>query len=480
MHFHLIGVAGTGMGALAGLLRSAGHRVTGSDRAFHPPMGPALERWGVETMTGYSPDNLTPAPDRVVVGNVCRPTHPEARAALDSGLRVASFPATLASEVLSKRRPLVVAGTHGKTTTSTLLSHMLRETGYAPGMLLGGVPLDTQTSFALGEEGGWFVVEGDEYDSAFFEKSPKLWQYQATAGILTSVEHDHIDIYPDEQAYLDAFRTWVRQMPKDGVLVAWAGSEAVRRVAEEAACRVVYYALSTDDVGDASVTWMAGPIAPQGGAQPFELFIGGSATKTVMSPLSGHHNVLNAVAAIALAAEHVGAPVDGLMNALRSFPGVARRQQLLGVAGGVRVYDDFAHHPTAVRETLRGLGARHPGGRLIAVFEPRSATASRNLHQAEYPGAFRSADVAILAPVGRPEIGEEERLDVEGIRQAIEETGHTALAPHDLDGVLQAVVSHTQPGDTVVLMSNGAFGGLHDRVLAALAVEHAAPLSAAL
>lgn len=468
MHVHLIGVCGTGMGSLAGLLRSAGHRVTGSDRAFHPPMGPALSRWGVETMEGYAPKNLDASPDLVVVGNVCRPDHPEARAAIDRGLRYASFPGTLASEVLVHRRPLVVAGTHGKTTTSTLLSYLLDRVGADPGFLVGGIPRDFDASFRLGHEGGPFVVEGDEYDSAFFEKSPKLWQYRAEAAILTSLEHDHIDIYPDEVSYRAAFERFVEELPKDGVLVAWAGSPAVRAVVAKAPCRVVTYALSTEDTGDLTPTWMAAPIKARGAVQPFDLFVGGSATRTVMSPLSGRHNVLNATAAIALAAEAQGASLDGLLSALHSFRGIRRRQELLGVADGVQVYDDFAHHPTAVRETLRGLRDRHPEGRLIAAFEPRSATASRRLHQESYPRAFEDADVVFLAPVGRPEIDEGERLDVEAIARAI---GDHASAPSDIDALLAEILERAKPGDTVVLMSNGAFGGLHDRLLAALALR---------
>jgi len=470
MHVHLIGVCGTGMGPLAGLLVAAGHRVTGSDQAFHPPMGPALERWGVETLQGYSAHNLAGPPDLVVVGNVCRPDHVEARAAIDSGLAHASFPSTLARCFLRERRSFVVAGTHGKTTTSALLAFLLERAGLDPGMLVGGVPRDFEASFRLGHRGGPFVVEGDEYDSAFFEKTPKLWQYRAEAAILTSVEHDHIDIYPDAASYRAAFERFVAEMPREGVLVAWAGSPTVRSVASRARCRVVYYALSTDDVGEVSPTWLAAPIRRAGGAQPFDLFVGGSAAPTVFSPLSGAHNILNATAAMALACEAAGAPLATVVSALRSFRGVRRRQELLGEADRVRVYFDFAHHPTAVRETLRGLRARHPEGRLVAVFEPRSATASRRLHQAAYPAAFDAADVAILAPVGRPEVAGPERLDRERVAAAIGVEGH---APADLDAVLACVLSRVSPGDTLVLMSNGAFGGLHERVLAALTARAA-------
>ena len=480
MHVHLIGVCGTGMGPLAGLLRAAGHRVTGSDRVFEPPMGPALARWGVETLQGYDPANLEPAPDLVVIGNVCRPDHPEARAAIERGLRYASFPATLASELLGSRAPLVVAGTHGKTTTSTLLAYVLDRVGLAPGMLLGGVPVDFDASFALGHEGGPFVIEGDEYDSAFFEKTPKLWQYRAEAAILTSVEHDHVDIYPDEASYRAAFERFVAELPPEGTLVAWAGSPVVREIAARAPCRVVYYALSTDDVGDVAPTWQAAPIRPQGGLQPFDLFVGGSATRTVMSPLCGRHNILNATAALALAAEHLGAPLHGLLGALRGFRGVRRRQERLGVADGVLVYDDFAHHPTAVRETLEGLRARHPDGRLFAVFEPRSATASRRLHQALYPEALRAADRVMLAPVGRPEIPEADRLDVSAIAAALEAAGVAAEAAPDHEAILRRLERDAAPGDVLVLMSNGAFGDLPAKALARLATRTRTPPEAPL
>jgi UDP-N-acetylmuramate: L-alanyl-gamma-D-glutamyl-meso-diaminopimelate ligase len=471
MHVHLIGVAGTGMGSLAGLLKAAGHRVTGSDKAFYPPMGPALARWGVETKAGFDPKNLEPAPDLVVVGNVCRRDHPEARAAIDGGLRYASFPATLAELFLSKRESYVVAGTHGKTTTSTLLAYLLDRGGLDPGMLVGGIPRDFGESFRVGHENGPFVVEGDEYDSAFFEKTPKMWQYLPRAAIVTSIEHDHVDIYPDEASYIAAFEGFVDRIPEDGALVAWAGCAKVRKLAERARCRVSFYALSSDEIGDTTPEWIAAPIAPQGGATPFHLFLGGSASRTVLSPLSGAHNVRNALAALALAT-HAGVPLENAIGALRTFQGVKRRQELLGIANGVRVYDDFAHHPTAVKETLRGLRERHPEGRLLAAFEPRSATASRALHQEAYAAAFHDADVVVLAPVGRPEIASEARLDVVAIARDLRSAAIDAHAADNLPNVLEILSGNARAGDTVVLMSNGDFGGLHDRLLAALATRH--------
>ena len=474
MHVHLIGVCGTGMGSFAGLLGQAGHRVTGSDASFQPPMSEALLRWGIETKQGFDPAHLEPAPDLVVIGNVCRPSNPEARAAIDRGLRYVSFPGALREMFLQERRSFVVAGTHGKTTTSALLAYLLDACGLAPGFLIGGLPGDFPESFRAGAPGAPFVVEGDEYDSAFFEKTPKFWQYEPRVAVITSVEHDHIDIYPDMASYRDAFVQFVARLPADGVLVANAADAEVRAIAASAPCRVAYYALDGQDTGGVDPEWLAAPVRPEHGASPFDLFFGGSSCGRVMSPLSGRHNVANAVAAFAMAAEGAGAPLRDLTRALPGFSGVARRQELRGVADGVRVYDDFAHHPTAVTETVRGLRERHAGGRLFALFEPRSATSSRKLHEREYAAAFDAADVVLLAPVGRAEIPEAERLDVERIAASVRAAGRKAEAPGSVEAIVARVAELAQPGDTVLAMSNGAFGQVHDKLLARLAVRAAA------
>jgi len=459
------------MGALAGLLKQAGHRVTGSDVAFYPPMGDKLLAWGVELRRGYTPENVADRPELVVVGNVCRRDNPEARAAIDGGLPYLSMPGALETLFLADRHSIVVAGTHGKTTTTALVTHLLRATGRAPGFLLGGVPRDIPESFALGEPGGPFVIEGDEYDSAFFEKQPKFFRYRPERVILTSVEHDHIDIYPTMEAYRAAFIGLVERIPEHGLLVAHAGSAEVRAIAKHARCPVRFYALDGEDTGDVTPVWLAAPAPSEGEAQPFDLFFGGSACGRVYSALSGLHNLQNALAAIAVCAEGEGVGVTALGRALSAFRGVKRRQELLAVADGVRVYDDFAHHPTAVRETLRGLRARHPAGKLVAVFEPRSATASRKLHEAAYAEAFDAADSVWLAPVGRKEIADAERLDTARVAQAIAAGGKHAEAPSDHDALLSGLLAELAPGDHVVLMSNGDFGGLHDRVIAALTLR---------
>jgi UDP-N-acetylmuramate: L-alanyl-gamma-D-glutamyl-meso-diaminopimelate ligase len=469
MHVHLIGVSGTGMGSLAGLLKKAGHRVTGSDTAFYPPMGEALERWGIEKRQGYDPAHLSPRPDLVVVGNVCRAQNPEARAAIDSGLPYTSFPSALHDHCLRDRRSFVIAGTHGKTTTTALCAHLLDAAGLEPGFLIGGIPLGFSESFRFAKTGAPFVVEGDEYDSAFFEKTPKFWHYAPEVAVLQAIEHDHADIYPTMDSYRAAFVGFVERIPAHGLLVANAADPEVRAVAKHARCRVAFYALEGEDTGEVTPEWLAAAAPAQDGLLPFDLFIGGSSCGRLVSPLSGTHNLKNAVAALALCSLAAQVPMPTLSRALHSFAGVKRRQELRGHAAGVRVYDDFAHHPTAVLETLRGLRARHPHGKLIALFEPRSATASRRVHQATYAQAFLPADVSLLAPVGRPEIGSDERLDVNAIAQELHERGRIAEAAPDLDALVTRTLVHAQAGDTIVVMSNGAFGQIHDKLLCKLA-----------
>ena len=463
MHVHLIGVAGTGMSALAALLVEAGHRVSGSDTAFDPPVGPYLEELGILCLEGWRSSNLDPNPDLVVVGNVCRRDNPEAQEAMARGLQIVSMPSALAEQVLSHRKPFVVAGTHGKTTTSTLLAYLLRQVGTEAGFFIGGIPLNFERSSRLGAEGAPFVIEGDEYDSAFFEKVPKFWSYRPAAAILTSIEYDHVDIFPNPDAYVDAFRKFLELLPSDGWLFAWAGDPLVREVASAAPCKVRFYALDGDDCGDIQPMWLGMP-AP-GGAM--DLFGGGSLCGRAYLPLVGRHNARNTVAALAMASEAAGAPLDRLIAALPGFRGTKRRQELVGISNGVHVYDDFAHHPTAVKETLAGFRER-VAGRLIAVFEPRSATASRRLHQEAYPDAFSPADVCILAPVGRSEIAAEERLDTEAIAEAIRSRGGHAQACASVEEAVEAAAVEAKSGDTIVVMSNGRFEDAPDRILLAL------------
>ncbi len=490
MHVHFVAVAGTGMGALAGLFKAAGHDVSGADVAFYPPMGPALERWGIRLLRGFDPAHLDPAPDLVVIGNVCRRDNVEARAAIDGGMRFTSMAHALAEHLLDGRSPLVVAGTHGKTTTSAMVAWLLHEAGRDPGFLIGGIPKDFDGSFRLPatppepeasarrllplarREGEHrrvpFVIEGDEYDTAFFEKTPKFWHYRPEVAIVTSIEHDHIDIYPDPAAYEAAFRGFVERLPEGGLLVAAADDARVVEVARAARCPVAYYALHGDDTHGAPPHWMAAPAETTEKGQSFDVFAGGMLLGRAAIRSPGRHNVRNALAAIAVACQGYGVDARRALAAMASFQGVTRRQDLLYEARSVKVYDDFAHHPTAVRETLAGLRAKHPTGTLFAVFEPRSATACRRLHQEAYATAFDAAGRVIFPPVGRPEIPEDERLDLDHLAGALSARGRRATVAASVDAIVALLAKEAKPGDVVALLSNGAFGGIYEKLREAL------------
>lgn len=481
---HVTAVAGTGMGALAGLLADLGHEVSGSDTAFYPPMGPALRDWGIRLFEGFSRqhvERLLPL-DALVVGNVCRRDNPEALCADELGIEKLHIASALERFALKGTSPLVVAGTHGKTTTSALCAHLLDRTGLSPGYLIGGIPQGQERSFRaagqrrLASGDGRprlrrtpFVLEGDEYDTAYWEKTAKFLHYGAEVAVITSIEHDHIDIYPRYEAYLEAFEQLVRSVPPHGLLVAYAGSAAVRHVAKLAICDVAFYAVEGDDVADAQVHWLAAPALITSQGVSFDLFAGGVLAGRYLTPTSGRHNVANATAALAACAQGFGADLRALGPALATFGGVRKRQEVLGTPRGITVIDDFAHHPSAVRETLSGLREQKRTGRLLAVFEPRSATACRRLHQDAYVRAFDAADQIVLAPVGRPELPIAEKLDVEVLAEELRQRGKGALALPNVEAIVAHLVEAAQPGDMVVVLSNGAFGGIHERLLTALA-----------
>lgn len=481
MKVHFVAVCGTGMGSLAGLFQEAGHEVSGSDTAYDPPMGPALRSWGVRCLDGFEPAHLEPRPDLVVIGNVCRRDNPLARAAIDGGLAYTDMAHALATHVLEGRAPLVVAGTHGKTTTTALCAWLLHDTGREPGFLIGGLPKNFDRSFRLGatrrrlaasgesvmgvSRATPFVVEGDEYDTAFFEKTPKFWHYRPEVAIVTSVEHDHVDIYPDEASYLAAFAGFLGRLPANGLVVAAAADPRVRElVRAHARCEVTWFALQDDDTGDVNPEWLVAPAVSGPTGQSFDLFVGGQNARRFALAIPGRHNLRNAAAALAACAQGYGVPLDDLRAALARFEGVRRRQEVLGTPDGVTVYDDFAHHPTAVDETLRALRSRHPSSRLLAVFEPRSATACRAMHQQAYAQSFDAADRVLLAPRGRALAGAD-ALDLDRLVADLTARGRDASAAPTLDAVVDAIVDWARPGDVVALLSNGAFGGVPARVI---------------
>jgi UDP-N-acetylmuramate: L-alanyl-gamma-D-glutamyl-meso-diaminopimelate ligase len=483
MHIHFVAVAGTGMGALAGLLAAAGHHVSGSDTSFDPPMGPALEAWGVECHAGFLPEHLAPRPDLVVIGNVCRRDNPLAQAAIQQGIPYTDMAHALADHILHTTSPLVIAGTHGKTTTSAMAACLLVQSGHDAGFLIGGLPKNFPTSFRLppkspkvsltrdlsAKRKPAFVVEGDEYDTAFFEKTPKFWHYQPEVVVLTSIEHDHVDIYPNEEAYLEAFRGLIERVPEHGLIVAAAHDPlVVQLVQKHAKAPVTWFCLAGEEQPGVPPEWCAAPAQTTERGQTFDLFVGGVAAGRYLLPVPGKHNLRNALAALAAVAHGYGVPIRSLQEPLASFQGVRRRQDLLGSPRGILVYDDFAHHPTAVDETLRALRSKHPGANLIAVFEPRSATACRAMHQQAYAKAFGAANRVLLAPIGR-NLAPEEALNTQHLASDLRNQGTNATATESISAILEHLVSESQPGDVIALLSNGAFGGLHAKLLAKLA-----------
>jgi UDP-N-acetylmuramate: L-alanyl-gamma-D-glutamyl-meso-diaminopimelate ligase len=458
---HLIGISGTGMGTLAGLLKESGFDVRGSDVHTYPPMSLELKRLGIEVMEGYAPSNLDYGPDLVVVGNVCRPDHVEAAAARERGIPFVSMPRLLNELFLKQTRSIVIAGTHGKTTTTALTAYLLHATGRDPSMLAGGITGNFGRGYLAGG-GPDFVIEGDEYDSAYFEKHAKFLSYAPKAAVITSVEHDHIDIYPCFDDYKEAFRRLVRLVPAPGPIAVFAGDKVASEIAEKASAKVVRYAVEGDPF-EGDVDWTAKLEAPDA----FRLRISGIDAGLFQTPLGGSYNHRNTLAALIMCHQASGVPLDELRKALPGFRSVARRQQVIGRPNGITVYDDFAHHPTAVKETLEALAANHPDGRLLAAFEPRSATACRKIHQEAYVEAFDAAKRAVIAPVGR-DLPEDEKLDTRKLAEALRQRGIEASSPSSIEEALNEIVAWAKPKDAVALLSNGGFGGLHQKLLAAL------------
>lgn len=459
---YLIGICGTGMGALAGLFKQAGFDVRGADNGVYPPMSTHLAEQGIPVLEGYDPAHLDPPPDLTVVGNACTPTHPEATVAREERLPQQSFPEALAHCFLTDaRRPLVVTGTHGKTTTTGLLVHLLRHAGVDPGFLIGGVMQETNQSYALGT-GAPFVIEGDEYDSAYFDKRPKFMHYRPQRAIVTSLEFDHADIFENEADYRNAFENFVGLLPSDGLLVLCGDHPAVRALASHTEATVRTYGLEAGN--DVRAT----DLSSTADGTRFTMTLGGTATNMGL-PLHGRHNVQNALAAAMLAHAEGLSPTQ-IAEGLATFAGMKRRQEVRGEPNGILVLDDFAHHPTAVEATLQALRAAHPTRRLVAIFEPRSNTSRRKRFETAYGEAFDAADAVFLkAPPVRHNDDADAMLDPDAVVRTIRERGVPAHAFAEVNALLPALTDELRPGDVALLMSNGSFDGLHDRLLSALA-----------
>lgn len=476
-HVHFIAIGGTGMGSLAGLVKARGIRVTGSDKALYPPMSTALEGWGIPVTEGFAPENvLSERPDLVVIGNAVRPDNPEARAAIDAGLPYRSFSDALYELAIARKHCLTVTGTHGKTTTTSLCAYLLNATGREPSFLVGGIAEDFGTSFREGT-GEHFVVEGDEYDTAFFDKTPKFLHYHPKTLIITSVEFDHADIYRDLDHVKSAFRELVAGMPSDGCIVAAAGHPGVRDVVADAPCAVVRYGVGSSEASGAGAGANAGApfdraatdVASDADGTRFTLRGANGGVHDVRIPLFGRFNVENVLAALT-ACERLGVPLEESIAALPGFRGVKRRQEIRGVEAGVTVVDDFAHHPTAVRGAIESLRSRFPDARLIAVFEPRTNTSRRRIFQQEYLDALAPADRVVVFRVPEEPIysatGEvTELFSADDLVGGLGAGGCDAQAFDSVEEIVAALVAARRDGDVVLVMSNGAFGNIWEKLL---------------
>ena len=462
-HYHLIGIAGTAMGSLAGLLRAAGHHVTGSDENVYPPMSDQLRQLGIPYREGYSPANLEPAPDVVIVGNAISRGNPELEAVLNRKLYYTSAAVVIKEEFIRGRTSLAVAGTHGKTTTTSLLAWVMECAGFSPSFLIGGVAENFGSSYRL-TDSNVFVIEADEYDTAYFDKGPKMWHYLPDIAIVNNIEFDHADIYRDEIAYHYAFERFINLIPGNGTLVAGWDSDVVRRLAAKSFAPVESFGYG----GSEPARWSAHNVQFGADATRFSVTHDGNHWGDVTTPLAGEFNVRNCLAAIA-AAVSAGAEREGILEGLRTFKSVRRRMEVRGEVAGVTVIDDFAHHPTAVRETIRAARQKYQGRRIVAVFEPRSYTAQRREFQDDYAQAFIDADLIIIAGLFHPErYTSQTALDPEKLVDYWRELGKTAEyipTPDDIVAYLKPVL---REGDVVLIMSNGAFGGIHSKLLSAI------------
>jgi UDP-N-acetylmuramate: L-alanyl-gamma-D-glutamyl-meso-diaminopimelate ligase len=451
------------MATLAALLKSRGHDVQGSDQNVYPPMSDFLVEQGIRTFSGYTSEHITPDIDVVVVGNAISRGNPELETVLERKVRYCSLPEAVRDHFLWGSRSIVIAGTHGKTTTTSLTAWLLTSGGLDPSMLVGGIALNfgqQGSSYRVGS-GGDFVIEGDEYDSAFFDRTAKFLKYLPDVAVIGNIEFDHADIYADLDAVLLAFRRLVNLVPKNGLLLLGGDNPHAHALGRLAVSPIETFGLGAD------ATWRAEEIQHQDGLTRFAVRRKDELFGRFESPLLGEHNVRNTLAAIGVGA-HLGLTAAALAEGLRSFKGIKRRLETVGVEAGVTVLDDFAHHPTAVHETLSALRTGYPGRRLWAVFEPRSASSCRRVFQDDFARAFAQADQVILAAVFRSSLPAAERLDADQLVDDLRARGQQARHIPDIDTIVDTIAREQQQGDVVVLMSNGGFGGIHHKLLAAL------------
>jgi UDP-N-acetylmuramate: L-alanyl-gamma-D-glutamyl-meso-diaminopimelate ligase len=456
-HVHIIGICGTAMASLAGLLKQRGFKVTGSDAAAYPPMSDFLAGLSIPVAQPYAEANLKPRPDWVVVGNAISRGNVELEHVLDERIPFRSMPDTLYDFFLRTRQPIVVAGTHGKTTTTSMLAWIFQHAGKDPSFLAGGIAENFGSSFAL-RQGKHFILEGDEYDTAFFDKGPKFLHYFPQAAILTSVEFDHADIYKDLEAVKTAFKRLVNLVPRKGKIVAYESSEALDECLGKAFSPVEKYGMKEDSY------WRIADLRFEPERTCWQVLREGSPWAEFEFALAGEYNALNATAAAAMAA-HFGIEAAMIAEALKSFKSVRRRLEVRAQVDGITIIDDFAHHPTAIAATLKALRTRYPAARLWAIFEPRSNTLRRKVLQKDLVASLALADQVIITPIFKPEsIPENERLTTSSVVNAVKRSGKHARELADADAIVAAVAPELESGDVVAILSNGGFGGIYEKL----------------
>src|ERR1700690_3096203 len=460
-HIHLIGICGTAMASLAGMLRERGHRVTGSDAASYPPMSTFLESLGIPVSQPFAEANLTPRPDLVGVGNALSRGNVELERVLDERIPFCSLPQILHDEFLLGREALVVAGTHGKTTTTSMLAWIFESAGLSPSFLIGGIAENFGSSFGIGT-GKHFILEGDEYDTAFFDKGPKFMHYFPDSLILTSVEFDHADIYKDLDAVETAFKWLVNLIPRRGRIIAFDGgfdgSASLERCLAKAFCPVERYGASDRPA------WRIANLKLESERTTWSVLRDGKPWAEFEFALGGEYNVWNATAAAALAA-HCGISKDAIAKALATFRSVKRRLEVKAEVNGITIIDDFAHHPTAIEQTIRARRARYESRRLWVVLEPRSNTMRRNVLQDALAASLALADEIVLAAIFKLEaIPEAQRLDVDRVVSDIQQRGKRVRIFPDADAIVSAIAPELRTGDVVAILSNGGFGGIYEKL----------------
>jgi UDP-N-acetylmuramate: L-alanyl-gamma-D-glutamyl-meso-diaminopimelate ligase len=468
MRVHLIGVCGTAMATLAALLKHRGVEVSGSDAHVYPPMSDFLRREGIQLLEGYDPEHINGPIDLVIVGNAISRGNVELEAVLDRKLRYTSLPEAIRDQFLWDTQSVVIAGTHGKTTTTALTGWLLSDGGIDPTVFVGGIARnfgEAGSSYRVGN-GRVFVIEGDEYDSAYFDKTAKFLKYLPDIAVIGNVEFDHADIYADLDEVRLAFRRLVNLVPRQGLTLLGADSVEAARLADVSRSRTQTFGLS--DAAD----WRASEIRPRAGREresitDFRVHHVSVDHGVFSMPLVGDHNVRNALAAIAIGVD-LGVSIESLRRSLSTFGGVKRRLEVVGTRRGVTVYDDFAHHPTAVAETIAALRRANPGHRIWAVFEPRSASSCRRVFQSDFARAFAAADEVVLAPVFRSSLPDSERLSETELVADLTASGIPARTLSAVDAIVETVASEAGDGDLILIMSNGGFGGIHQKLLTAL------------